>query len=146
MNLMVIDSYPIVQGMGADQVQWISDNLDQLGQEWKIVLGHHPLFSYGQHGEEPSMIANLETIFIENDVDLYLCGHEHDMQHIKRENGPHYVIGGSAAKLRPSGSGPYSLFDASRHGFTYLRASPSLFEVYFVATDLNVLYSFVLEK
>ncbi|KAJ1394256.1 Metallo-dependent phosphatase-like [Sesbania bispinosa] len=49
---------------------------------WKIVVGHHPVRSIGHHGDTKELITQLLPILEENNVDIYINGHDHCLQHI----------------------------------------------------------------
>jgi len=61
-----------------------------------IVYGHHPLYSSGAHGEDLNLIILLEA----NGADLYLAGHDHNLEIRKPINGVTYVVSGAGGKLR----------------------------------------------
>ncbi|KAL2649135.1 hypothetical protein GLYMA_05G247800v4 [Glycine max] len=61
--------------------------------KWKIVVGHHPVRSIGHHGDTKELIRQLLPILEENNVDMYINGHDHCLEHISsRSSG-----GGSKA-------------------------------------------------
>ena len=50
----------------------------------KTVSGHHPLYCSCKRVEDDKDVKNyLEKVFNKHKIDLYLAGHEHDLQHIK---------------------------------------------------------------
>ncbi|CAL5339084.1 unnamed protein product [Camellia sinensis] len=49
---------------------------------WKIVVGHHTIKSAGQHGITEELVVNLLPILQENNVDVYMNGHDHCLEHI----------------------------------------------------------------
>ena len=58
-------------------------------------------------------------------ANLYICGHEHSLQHITAEDGVHFVIaGGGGAGTYPTKPAPRSLFAASQNGFAVIEADP----------------------
>ncbi len=84
---------------------------------WLIVMGHHPLYSNGTHGDSPYLIADWEPLFKQHKVDYYFCGHDHDMQHMEFENHPtSFVIsGGGGARVRV-GEGGEAKGGVLKHG------------------------------
>lgn len=40
----------------------LEKNLNQSTAKWKIVLGHHPVYSYGEHGNTAELIEGLKPI------------------------------------------------------------------------------------
>ncbi|CAI0553048.1 unnamed protein product [Linum tenue] len=49
---------------------------------WKIVVGHHTIKSAGHHGNTVELEAQLLPILEAHDVDLYVNGHDHCLEHI----------------------------------------------------------------
>lgn len=88
---------------GTDQVQqkWLDKQLAASKAPWKIVMGHHPIYSSGEHGLNPSLQKTLEPILIRHKVDLYLAGHDHDYERFQPIQGVHHLVsGGGGAYLR----------------------------------------------
>ena len=129
-----------------NQSSWIDSTAQQMNHKWKIMLGHHNLYSYGYHGESATMINLLEGVLNDNHFDLYLSGHEHDMQHLKTDGHTDFVISGSAAKLRSVEDGPHSFFALSEFGFSVLRVSNHRLQHYFVDQYGDVVYWFEKKK
>ena len=86
---------------------------------WKIVVGHHHIYTGGaRKNAQNSVRTSLESILAKNKVNIYFCGHEHDLQHLKAAGKPtHYFLSGAGADLRPTGLINESLFAASVQGF-----------------------------
>lgn len=83
------------------QQQWLNQALKQSQAQWKIVYGHHPMVSSGQHGDNATLNKYLKPLLAKYQVDLYLAGHEHDYERFNPINGTvHIVSGGGGAYLR----------------------------------------------
>ncbi len=82
-----------------EQLDWLSDSLSRVSDSssWKIVVGHYELYSIGENGDSSVMISALENILVKYGVDVYLCGHEHTLQHLVHR-GIQYYISGNGAK------------------------------------------------
>ena len=78
-----------------------------------MVYGHHPIYSEGQHEDNNQKIAQLLPV-LKDRADVYLAGHDHDMQHLKPEGRLHFFVAGSGGKLRTIEPGPRSLFAQER--------------------------------
>uniref|UniRef100_A0A2N9J1M2 Purple acid phosphatase n=1 Tax=Fagus sylvatica TaxID=28930 RepID=A0A2N9J1M2_FAGSY len=50
--------------------------------KWKIVVGHHTIKSAGHHGNTDELVVQLLPILQANNVDLYINGHDHCLEHI----------------------------------------------------------------
>ena len=53
--------------------------------DWRIVFGHHPCFSGGRHSPDKELIKEILPIMRAGDVDIYMAGHDHNMQHWRDE-------------------------------------------------------------
>jgi len=80
-----------------DQVRWLTDSLRKSTAAWKIVMGHHPVYSAGHHGGDKTMKKKLDPIMRENGVHIYLAGHDHSQQHIACNN-LNYIVSGAGCK------------------------------------------------
>jgi tartrate-resistant acid phosphatase type 5 len=101
------------------QLEWLKKAISRSNAQWKIVLGHHPIYSYGQHGNTQELQRKLLPE-LKGKVDYYLAGHDHDLQVIAKD-GISFVVSGAAAKLRKTKMGSGSLFAQSKLGFSHLR-------------------------
>jgi hypothetical protein len=88
--------------------------------KWKIVVGHHPPYSgggrtnaYDSKAMQESIVPLLKTY----NIDLYLAGHEHNLQYIYPGGSTHYFISGAASEVTPVTMLPESKFSASQYGF-----------------------------
>lgn len=48
--------------------------------DYLIVAGHHPVLSAGIHGSTLYLVSKLKPLLEENDVTVYLSGHDHNLQ------------------------------------------------------------------
>jgi tartrate-resistant acid phosphatase type 5 len=73
---------------------------------WRIVAAHHPLVSCGDHGSDASttkLRETLQTLLAESGVDLYVSGHDHNLELRKEgDRGPLFLVSGSASRIRSS--------------------------------------------
>jgi 3',5'-cyclic AMP phosphodiesterase CpdA len=127
------------------QMLWLKEALDASSARWKIVYGHHPIYSEGAHEDNNTKITQLLPL-LKDRADVYLAGHDHDMQHLKPEGRLHFFVAGSGGKLRPIEPGPRSLFAKSAHGFAVLEIQRDSLAVAFVDTRGEELYRFAIEK
>jgi hypothetical protein len=128
------------------QLLWLRDELERSRARWKIVYGHHPIYSAGAHADNPGLIKRLLPV-LKGRADIFLAGHDHDMQHLKAEDGVHFFVNGAAgAGVRPITPGPRSLFAKSVHGFAVLEANDRQFTVRFIDTSLSRVYEYTLTK
>lgn len=128
------------------QLLWLKEALTQSRAPWKVVYGHHPIYSGGEHGDNPTLIEKLLPL-LKGQADVYLAGHDHDMQHLKPEGTLHFFVNGAGgAVLRPSPPGERTIFSLSSNGFATLEVDAQKLAVTFFGTDLKRLYSYTLSK
>jgi len=105
------------------QKKWLIETLNTSDKsiKWKIVVGHHPLYSGGKRKDNPdtkTFEKKFAGMFDHYKVDAYLCGHEHDLQVIKPKGSyTTQFLSGSACEIRPTGNREGTLFSASEPGF-----------------------------
>jgi predicted MPP superfamily phosphohydrolase len=135
-DLIAVDSS--VLAADPNQLKWIHDTITESREleahtktpRWRILISHHPIQSYGYHGNETDY---LQTLLAEplRDVDLLLAGHEHDVQYIqgKPKLKPPTLICGTASGGRSVSCGPDSKFNSSTPSFATLNISPDMLNV-----------------
>lgn len=107
-----------------EQRAWIAKELAESKAKWKIVIGHHPMYSSGRNGNTEGSRAVLEPLMIKNDVDLYLAGHDHNYERFAPIEGIRYVVSGGG------GSYLYNFKDIQPHSLVRLKTHHFLlFEV-----------------
>lgn len=129
-----------------DQLSWLESELAQSKARWKIVAGHNTLYSNGGHRSNPGLIRLLEPIFVRQDVDLYLAGHDHDLQLLEPVNGVHYIVSGAGGKDRSVDWGENTVFAATRLGFTRLTMTHAYGSIEFFDREGNLIFAYDLAK
>ena len=105
------------------QTKWLENQLktNDKSVKWKIVVGHHPLYSGGKRKESKdtkSFEAKFADLFDKYKVDAYICGHEHDLQIIKPKGRyTTQFLSGAASEVRQSGEREGTIFAATEPGF-----------------------------
>lgn len=83
------------------QWKWIEESLAEARvsprTKWITVIGHYPIFSNGQHGSTPELVDRLNPLLVKYGVHMYVCGHEHNFQHLSA-SGITYIVCGSGSK------------------------------------------------
>lgn len=89
----------ILQQDTQKQLKWIDSVLANSPEKYKIVVGHHPIYSAGYgHGNQVELIAQVKPILEKNKVTLYFCGHSHSSQYLKRNDSAiDYVVAGAGS-------------------------------------------------
>jgi hypothetical protein len=128
------------------QLKWFEEELQKSQSTWKVVYAHHTIFSDGYHGDDRALRDQLLPI-MRNRVDIYLAGHEHDMQLLKPADGVYFVVsGGGGRDLRPVRPTSRALFARSVFGFTILEANPTQLDIKQIGADAQVMYQYTLRK
>ncbi|KAJ1430573.1 Metallo-dependent phosphatase-like [Sesbania bispinosa] len=77
----------------------VNSALVQSKAKWKIVVGHHTIKSAGHHGNTQELEDLLVPILKANDVDAYINGHDHCLEHISdKESGIQFLTSGGGSK------------------------------------------------
>jgi hypothetical protein len=140
-------SFVLTRQQRDEQQQWLEAELVKpRTTPFLAVAAHHPLYSNGQHRDNPKLIEQWDSLLRRHNVDLYLCGHDHDLQHLEFKGHPtSFVIsGGGGAELvgwttPPQERGPWGL---RALGFTDLQISKEEVVVRHIGKDATALYEF----
>jgi tartrate-resistant acid phosphatase type 5 len=110
------------------------------------AAGHHPLYINGKHRDNPMLISQWDSQQRRYKVDLYLSGHDHDLQRLEFKGHPTFfgISGGGGAELvgwtiPPRERGPWGL---RASGFTDLQISKKELVVRHIGKNATVLYEF----
>lgn len=136
--------YPdVVKQDSAQQIKWLNDVLANSKEQWKIVFGHHPIYSASKkHGNTPEMIRKVKPLLEKYHAQFYFCGHDHDFQHL-REKGHNvdYVVTGTGGEPRPSSMDAHSIYSHTAPGFSEVTFHADSIRVVFMAASGEPLYT-----
>lgn len=77
----------------------VDQALKESTAKWKFVIGHHTMMSAGSHGNTDELVAQLLPILKANNVDLYINGHDHCLEHISSSDSPlQFLTSGGGSK------------------------------------------------
>ncbi|MCS6819050.1 MAG: metallophosphoesterase [Chitinophagales bacterium] len=126
------------------QLTWADSILKNDYARWKLVFGHHPVYSSNpMHGDNHVLIEKLKPVLESNFVHAYFSGHDHDLQHQKPEGSiTEYFISGAGSKIRPSYINENTKFAISKAGFAIVAVNKNTLQLWFVDKDAKILYSF----
>lgn len=130
------------------QKKWIEKKLNEPQADWKIVIGHHPMYTSGKRMKDFSyQRKNLENVFEKYKVNAYFAGHEHDLQHQKPTNFyTHHFVSGAGAEVRPTNKLPITKFAASIQGFMIVSVSKNKMLIQVVDYKGNVIYKTIINN
>jgi tartrate-resistant acid phosphatase type 5 len=73
--------------------------------QWKLVVGHHPVYSSGgAHGDTAELQQYIEPLLHKYNVQAYFSGHDHHLEHLrvpKQQHDVDYIISGAGSQVRP---------------------------------------------
>jgi hypothetical protein len=131
--------------MQSAQLYWLLNGLCALDRmpsppRWKLVFGHHPLVSGGKHGYVDAHDEMLDRVLlgtVRGRIDLYMAGHDHDMQLLWTAGLPLMANVGSGGrgirKVYPVLG--MTQFCAETHGFAEVELSASEMKISYIAED-----------
>lgn len=131
-------------GQWSAQLQWLGDQLRRPGLgKWIVCCAHHPMFSNGSHGDIGPLQRSWGTLFERAGVDFYVCGHDHDLQHLQLRGWDMTFIlcGGGGAGVRPMRNDRRGPFSRSVHGFAHISFTPDAVVVRFVDVDRRTVHA-----
>ena len=121
-----------------DQLSWLDQELSRSDALWKVVFGHHTLYSSGPHGTDRTRIRLLVPLFQKHNVQLYINGHDHHYERSREINGTTYVICGAGAGTRPVGRSSWTAYSASRLSFVSYTVYRDRMELQAIGTNHQV--------
>jgi len=88
--------------MDPDQLKWLTEQLQNSTDDWKIAFFHHPLYSSARaHGSSLELREILEPLFEKYGVQVVFSGHDHVYERMTPQKGIVYFTEGSSGQLRP---------------------------------------------
>jgi 3',5'-cyclic AMP phosphodiesterase CpdA len=155
-EIWALDTTPLVRRSSASRDPNLSSWLDGIATSkasWKIVAAHHPMRSNGEHGNpgryrEPPIpfsvwsgrgFRRLLDDKVEGAADLYVAGHEHNLQFLSevgptKGSGTAAAVMGSASKCTGPGKrsfNPGMELEAYNFGFAIIDATHARLEISF---------------
>lgn len=131
------------------ELHWADSVLCSSEAVWKIVLGHHPIYAKSgkKSSEREDLQRKLLPILEKAGVKLYINGHLHNFQHIKRsESSVHFVTTASSVRMRKVKKKNGTLYMHSGPGFSVVSIGKRSAHIYFVDGNGDVLYDFKISK
>lgn len=138
------DEYPDVVAQDAEaQLQWLDRTLADADEDWVVVVGHHPIYASTDksESERTDMQKKVDTILRKHKVDMYICGHIHNYQHIRRKGSDiDYVVNTSGSKTRVPEKIEGTVFCSDAPGFSVLTADKEALNLNLLDKDGNMLH------
>ena len=159
LRLVMIDTSPLLEKYRKDtekypdagkqdwqkQLAWIDSVLTSAKEDWVLVVGHHPIYADTDksESERTDMQKNVDSILRRHkNVDMYLCGHIHNFQHIRKpDSSIDYVVntsGSLARKVKPIDG---TVFCSPATGFSLITVDKQELNLHMMDKDGKVLHT-----
>lgn len=146
-----------INGSSDPQQNWLDAGVAASTATWKVAFGHHPYISNGDHGNAGNY-ENLEGIplpFVTGDsvkefmdesicgkIDIYLAGHDHNIQWLEPKCGTQFIVSGAGSKSEDlPGSNAAYFGMPSTEGFVWVELADTSFTGTFYDKTGNQLYT-----
>lgn len=118
--------FPDVAADWPGQMAWLAEGLRTSTAQWKLVFGHHPLYTAGRgHQDEARCLRSLhytcvndlgpkgrlhpglglEQVLLDGGADVFFAGHDHAFQHTRIPRHPAAAGPAAASPSAPSAGG-----------------------------------------
>lgn len=142
--------YPDAEKQDIDtQLQWLDKELTDAKEDWTIVVGHHPIYAYTdkEDAERADMQKRVDTILRKYKVDMYICGHIHNFQHIRMPKSDiDYIVNTSGSLSRTVQAIDGTVFCSGEPGLSYLSASKKSINLHMIDKQGNVIHTVTRSK
>lgn len=127
------------------QLAWIDSVLTAAKEDWVLVVGHHPI--YAETGKDDSERLDLQkrldsVLRKHKNVDMYLCGHIHNFQHIRKaDSNIDYVVNTSGSLSRKVKPVDGTKFCSGETGFSLISADKKELNLHMINKEGKVIYT-----
>lgn len=157
-RLVFIDTTPLIEKYRKDtvvypdacrqdveeQLTWLNCTLKNAGEDWVIVIGHHPIYAETSksESERQDMQRRVDNILRRHHVDIYAAGHIHNFQHLRAPGSSiDYVVNSSASLSRKVNSIAETRFCSPSSGFSIITADKTELNMHFIDKTGKNIYS-----
>ncbi|MEB3279771.1 MAG: metallophosphoesterase [Lyngbya sp.] len=106
------------------QIAWLEEQLRRSKAAWKVVFGHHQVYSSGVYGVNEKLIETLTPLFKKYGVQLYINGHDHHYERTGSIEGTTYLVCGAGAKSRPVKRSAWTEYSTQEFSFAAFEVYP----------------------
>ena len=129
-----------------EQTAWLDEVLSGADEDWVLVVGHHPIYAYTDksESERTDLQQRLDPVIRKyGNVDMYLCGHIHTFQHIRKDGCDiDYVVNTSGSLSRedvqPTDG---TVFCSNKSGWSLITADEHELKLHMLDKEGNVLHT-----
>ena len=132
------------------QLAWIDSVLTAAKEDWVLVVGHHPI--YAETGKDDSERLDLQkrldsVLRKHKNVDMYLCGHIHNFQHIRKaDSNIDYVVNTSGSLSRKVKPVDGTKFCSGETGFSLISVDKKELNLHMINKEGKVIYTVTRKK
>lgn len=123
------------------QLAWFKDALEASKAPWKIVVGHHPIYSGGVHGDTPYLVNHVLPLLEKHGVQVFFNGHDHDLQHLQAGKVNLFCTGGGSTPRKYIKTTTHTKFGLGSSGFIAASLSADALDVRMIDDAGKQLYS-----
>lgn len=131
------------------QLAWIDSVLTSSKEDWVLVVGHHPIYAETskEDAERVDLQKRLDTILRKHKVDMYLCGHIHNFQYIRKPGSDiDYVVNSSGSLSRDVKPVDGTVFCSGETGFSLIAADKKVLNLHMINKEGKILYTVTRKK
>jgi hypothetical protein len=123
------------------QRKWLDSTLKASTAQWKFIVGHQHVYTGGERETQPELEALLVGRMKQYGVAAYICGHEHDLEHlVPAGSTTHYFVSGAGSEARKVRGREGSRFKGASPGFMAMSLTADSLVVQFVDRFGAMLY------
>ncbi len=129
-----------------EQMDWLDKVLSEADEDWVLVVGHHPIYAYTDksESERSDLQQRLDPVLRKySNVDMYLCGHIHTFQHIRKDGCDIDYVVNTSGSLSREDVQPVdgTVFCSNKSGYSLLTVDKDELDLYLIGRDGDILYS-----
>lgn len=149
LRVVFIDTTPLIDSYRTDsrypdagkqdieaQLSWLDNTLQSAKEDWVIVVGHHPMYAETKKdiAEQKDIQRHLLPIFKKNgNVAMYICGHIHNFQHIRKpSDSVDYVVNTAGSLARKVKETDGTQFCSPSTGFSVVSVSKQKLQLHMI--------------
>jgi len=126
------------------QLAWLEKELQSKRAPFTAVIGHHPVYSNGPHGDTAELVTDVGPLLQKYGVHLYLGGHDHDLQHLEMQGmkTSFVVSGGGGQHLTELKENHHPEFAQAVFGFSHLTVTDEKLTLRHIDANGKVIHVF----
>ena len=122
-------------------MEWFESALKASTAAWKIVVGHHPIYTGGQHGDTPYLVKHVLPLLEKYGVQVFFNGHDHDLQHLQAAKLNLFCTGGGSRPRPAIKKTEHTKFGLGCSGFIAASLAADSLDVRMIDDKGKLLYS-----